>query len=138
MNVLRYIGLQALNLLLMAIGVLLLIPFCLCKHWVWEESKRNRSPHLIAYWPYAWMWVWGNDEDGVTGRLGYNPDNTSWLAYLWSAWRNPADNFKYLGWTQFQGGPWFYRTATVFKWTLYISLGWRTTDGFLVGSAGII
>lgn len=55
---------------------------------------------------WGWLWAWGNDEDGYlgepSGKWSANVEGnerTKWNMYLWSAVRNPANNFsRYTSW----------------------------------------
>lgn len=54
-----------------------------------------------------WMWLWGNEEDGVDGLRGGDSAQARWAdetedcsprgrIFLWSAWRNPVNNIRYV------------------------------------------
>ena len=132
---------QVISLIAMVIGWVLLIPFCLTRSWEVCASPLDPTRTIDR-----WRWkpmnsVFGNPEDGVSGngaliwnesgmRVPYMPDAWDpWRAYLWSAWRNSADNLKYVfRWT---GGP-FRRWE---RSEYYFQLGWNAS-GFPVISAG--
>lgn len=48
-----------------------------------------------------WLWIWGNDEDGlepawyVNATPGWNKYVRMWV---WAAWRNPANNLRFIKW----------------------------------------
>lgn len=109
---LKFIAIQLVMLLATIVGWVLLIPICLAQAWHKDFSVSDR---VIDVWPYVWMnKIYGNPEDGVSGQqaLVWNAEGTAkvpympgawapWRAYCWSAWRNSADNLKYV----FAGAP---------------------------------
>lgn len=119
------------------IGWVILIPFCLTEAWVSDDiSIKDSRP--IDRWKWKPIgWLFGNPEDGVSGqyaviwvngsRQHYMPDAWApWRAYCWSAWRNSADQLKYL--FAWQNGP--YKEFILFGVTHKI--GWQTENGFKV------
>lgn len=101
-----------------AIGLVVLIPFCLAQ--AWEDCPSTEGPypvHTIDRWTWAPLnRVFGNPEDGVSGKyalIWYTPPGGTladavrvpykapftqwapWRAYCWSAWRNTADQLKW-------------------------------------------
>jgi hypothetical protein len=133
MAVLLWIGLQALSLLLQLIGAVILAGPCYLRSWHPAPSTENRIPQTINVWDSAFLnRIYGNDEDGVTGKPGYNTEPPSRLkAYVWSAWRNPVDNLKYWPIARRPGGPLLYRRFGAF----YVEAGWNAS-GLIVASAG--
>lgn len=123
---LRFVGVQLLMLFATIVGWLLLIPFCLLQFWEYEPQGSIKDERTIDVWKWVWLnKVYGNPEDGVSGQqaIVYTtgvagpymplPDwltrftdipirrflawiYPAWRAYLWSAWRNSADNLKYV------------------------------------------
>lgn len=117
---LKFIAIQLVMLLATVVGWFLLIPFCLAlrgnRPAVAGIAKMyDGRPRSIDPWPWKPLnTVYGNPEDGVSGRYaliwgadgrqhGYTPPGPAWLssrlawsAYCWSAWRNSADNLKYV------------------------------------------
>jgi hypothetical protein len=133
---------QIIALVAMVIGWFLLIPFCLAQSYGLSTSVNDGR--LIDTWRYSWLQaVYGNPEDGVSGRTAliwlngvtqgpYMPDAWApWRAYCWSAWRNSADNLKYV--FAWNGGP-FYRWANS---KYFFQAGWNAS-GAPVLSAGRI
>ncbi len=131
-----FVVVQVLSLITMVLGWLLLIPFCIARAWK-ADGKIDR-----------WSWeplnsIYGNPEDGVSGAcariwnstgclLPYMPlAHPAWRAYCWSAWRNSADNLKYV--FRRTGGP-FYRVE--FR-GFYFQCGWNTS-GMPVLSVGAL
>ena len=124
------------------IGWFLLIYPCMRQAWVpmmqiyvpdWQK-KANIPRKRIFIWDQSWLNpVWGNNEDGVVGGLTngvpYNPECSAFKAYLWCAWRNSANNLRFI--FQWIGGP-FYE-VTWKGW--YFHCGWYP-NGFPVLSAG--
>jgi len=131
MPIVRYLLLQALSIVLQVVGFFLLVVPAAQKSWHEIVAPENRVPGTkINVWTNPLLWLWSNDENGVTA------DGTSFAqVWYWTAWRNPVDNFKYLWWTQRQGGPFIHRNFT-FRGTLrYIQFGWNSS-GYIVGSLG--
>jgi hypothetical protein len=107
---LKFVAVQLVMLLATIVGWFLLIPFCYKRHWVVWKRKSIKDGRPIDEWVYDWVQaIYGNPEDGVSGRTAlvwnkegsaqtaYAPTRVVWLnAYLWSAWRNSADNLKYV------------------------------------------
>jgi hypothetical protein len=92
-----------------ALGLVVLIPFCLAQAWepcMSTENPFGRAPREIDRWKWAPLnRVYGNPEDGVSGakalvwvngeRVPYMPGAWApWRAYCWQA-RNSADQLKY-------------------------------------------
>ena len=131
---------QAVSLLAMVLGWILLIPFCLAQAWR-ESAISNKDGRSIDIWSWKPLnLLYGNPEDGVSGQAAliwvngalsiYKPNAWApWRAYCWSAWRNSADNLKYV--FKWIGGPFKRWQNGVF----YVQLGWNT-DGLPVLSAG--
>lgn len=103
---------SAVAIVLNAIGLVLLLPLSACHAWRRRPSKVFPfAPHAgfpITAWRGGWLtWLWGNEEDGVTGpqwwliRTGATvlPSNRWKLAraaYRWSALRNPSNNMRFI------------------------------------------
>lgn len=135
-TVARYLALQLVSLAAQLIGTILLVLPCATRAWHPAPSTENRVPTTISVWNNRLLWLWGNDEDGIT-PLWYNPAGSRWKAYVWTALRNPVDNFKYLWWTQRALGPLWRREFHVlpFKGLFYVQAGWNAS-GHIVGSLG--
>jgi hypothetical protein len=134
-----FIVVQFLMLLATVIGWFALIPFCLAHAWeIKGKSIKDGRPIHSWKWP-ALNWLYGNPEDGVSGitarvwnstgtaQQNYHPTNSPALnAYLWSAWRNSADNLKYVfAWSN---GPYteFRLLGRTFR------VGWAMENGYKV------
>lgn len=105
---LKFIAIQLVMLLATVVGWFLLIPFCLARAWVGPSTGQfGRAVDAWSWHPLQLMY--GNPEDGVSGlqalvwnkeglaRVPYMPNAWApWRAYCWSAWRNSADNLKYV------------------------------------------
>ena len=80
---------------------------------------------VICLWPaFAhWTWLWWNSE-GV-------PEGTWWQTYVYTALRNPVDNFKFLPVVFGLDRPLLYWSNQ--KW--YAKAGWES-DGQICLSAG--
>jgi len=90
---LYWIAYQVIGLALMVIGWVLLIPFAALKLWYTIPSRNPMfADRAITAWRGGWLTLlWGNDENGVAP-----PPATRWSSYVWTAWRNPANNMRLL------------------------------------------
>lgn len=145
MGWLWFVIVQLISLVAMVLGWLVLIPFCLGQAWTISTlSGSIKDGRHIDHWNAGWLrYVYDNPEDGVSGQqalvcntdgqlVSYMPHAWApWRAYCWSAWRNSADNLKYV----------FKRTGGPFRrWQIgdfYLQAGWNT-NGLPVLSAGLI
>ena len=98
---------QLICLIATIVGWVLLIPFCLSRAWTADITSIKDGRPIDR-----WRWkplnsIYGNPEDGVSGQTALVWVDGSltfyrrgawapWRAYLWSAWRNSADNLKYV------------------------------------------
>lgn len=126
---------QLVALIAMVIGWFLLIVPCACGAWKqavapYTPNWYTGQPRTINIWSWGWLnKIWGNDEDGVTETNWYNTGDSRWRSYLWSAWRNSANNLRFV-FRNFNGP--FYKIE--YKgW--YFQCGWYP-NGFPVLSAG--
>lgn len=73
----------------------------------YEFEHVPRYNRQLVTWDYRWAWLWGNDEDGVDGRRGFDKSNDWWLEKTiddswatrivkWSALRNPVSNDRFV------------------------------------------
>jgi len=97
---------QCLMFLAAALGVFVLPIPCLRRAWS-VNAKSIKDGRPIDTWNSSWLnSVYGNPEDGVSGStalvwengvlVSYRPQSRPWVrAYLWSGFRNTADNLKY-------------------------------------------
>lgn len=120
-----FAAIQLISLVVTVVGWILLIPFCIAQAWVPTMAVSGRQ---IDRWKFRPLnWVYGNVEDGVsgqhaliwtaTGQVPYRPNaHPAVRAYLWSAWRNSADNLKYL--FRWSKGPFL---------QLHIKAGWNSS-----------
>jgi hypothetical protein len=134
---------QLICLIAMVAGWLILIPFCLGEAWIPADSiEVGRKVDRWSFGPLNY--IYGNPEDGVSGRcaLVWNSDGAArmpfmpnawspWRAYVWSGWRNSADNLKYV--FAWKGGPFVRRVWR--GW--FLQFGWNSS-GYPVISAGRI
>lgn len=98
-------------LVLDIIGLVILVPLSALHAWNPRPSSYYPEPGMpnasrqVYTWDGGWMtWLWGNEEDGVTGplwwqnhtqaHLGWWP--MAWAAYRWSALRNPSNNLRFV------------------------------------------
>jgi len=93
---------QALAVVLMVVGWFLLLPLALCGAWHDRPGLSKHYPgRTVKAWRGGWLTLpWDNEEDGVTGAAWYSAKHPTWplwmRAYLWSAWRNSANNLRFL------------------------------------------
>jgi hypothetical protein len=137
---LRFFAIQLIMLTATVLGWLILIPFCLAHAWTgsWaDESIKDKRPIDRWAWPPL-NYVYGNPEDGVSGQQAlihgdqpYMPNAWApWRAYLWSGWRNSADNLKYV----FACSSCPLKTFTLFGRPGKI--GWQEENGYKVPVIG--
>ena len=133
MGWLLFIVVQLIAFVCTVVGWVILLPMAALGMWVTRQSYEY--PKVVTAWRGgALTFLWGNEEDGVTGADFYLPHAPSRLrAYLWSAWRNSANNLRFV--FRWRSGP-FYRWQNGAK-TLYFQMGWNAS-GFPVLSAGRI
>lgn len=104
----------AVSLALDVIGLVLLALLSLCHAWKSRPSKvaqfrtAPKWPNgKVTAWRFGWLtWLWGNEEDGVTGPPWWELRTTdgikasylalAWSAYRWSALRNPSNNLRFI------------------------------------------
>ena len=118
-----YVEVQLIMLLFAGVGLVILWPFCLAHAWRDAVSPfdKNRRVDCWSWGPLNW--VYGNPEDGVSGKYAIVWSNgeqvpytalpvlqlshpslyVAWRAYAWSALRNSCDNLKY--WFHWENGP---------------------------------
>lgn len=71
--------------------------------WVARPSKVYSDRRMVLAWRGGWLtWFAGNEEDGVTGAKWYRELHADWpdwkKAIMWSAFRNPANNMRWIRW----------------------------------------
>jgi len=73
--------------------------------WVMQESRFYLDPYgkprLLFQWEPRWAWkLYGNDEDGIDGSPAFivaHRHVPHWArVVLWSAWRNPVNNLRFV------------------------------------------
>lgn len=129
---------QLVSLIATISGWLILIPFCLAQAWTADAHSIKDATRVIDRWSWKPLnKIYGNPEDGVSGQQAlvwisgvnspYMPTaRASWRAYCWSAWRNSADNLKYV--FAWKDGP--LKKFTLFGKTH--NVGWKMENGFNV------
>lgn len=130
---LYFVAVQLVSLLLSVIGWAILLPLALAGAWISQPSRIYERPVLA--WRGGWLtYLWGNDEDGVTGALWYRTmhGESRWRAYLWSAWRNPVGNLRWF--VRRTSGPFYRWISPNRRW--YFQAGFRPDNGWPVLSAG--
>lgn len=92
---------------LVAVLPLWLLGFPLCyvlgrrSAWSVQRSRffreDNGTARLRLQWEPSWAFPWSNDQDGITGPPSFMPDAPTWKrAFVWSAWRNPVNNLRFV------------------------------------------
>lgn len=84
------------------------IPICYIlarkRAWVERDSPYFKdaagNPRKLLQWKPAWGWLYGNLEDSIAGPQWWK-DRIEGVdlrkeAFLWSAWRNPVNNLRFL------------------------------------------
>lgn len=132
------------------VGYVLLLPFCLAQAWEMSPVPSiGQKPWLTRGPIDRWRWaplnaVYGNPEDGVSGQtaliwgsgteaghlVSYMPGAAAWRrAYAWSAWRNSADNLKYVfQWRGAQPAPYKSGTFKLFGKLFAYDFGWQVEN----------
>ncbi len=122
----RYIAIQLVSLPLMIVGV----PLCAI-----GVVFMRYSLYQDRYYFPGWLWLWDNDEDGVLPRW-YQCVHASrgrrFNAFIWTAFRNPVNNLRFVPGVSVPGGP--YRVYT-YK-GFYVHFGYCPTEGWPVLSCG--
>lgn len=148
---LRYVMIQIVQLIVMVLGWVFLIPFCLLQAWS-VNALSIKDGRRIDTWKFSLLnYVYGNPEDGVSGQqavvwsngtpMAYMASSgTCWRAYCWSALRNSCDALKYR--FAYAKGP--LKTFTFGGWGLKLGsykvtipdlsfkVGWQPENGFNV------
>lgn len=84
------------------VGLLVIPVLAWRSAWITRPSKiSNFKADAIKVWVGGWLtWIWGNEEDGVTGAEWYRELHKDWTeikqAIFWSAFRNPTNNFRFV------------------------------------------
>lgn len=82
------------------VGLVLIPAMSLAEAWVDRPSRFPRWGTIRA-WKGGWVtWLWGNEEDGVTGAKWYRDLHSDWSdrkrAIFWSTFRNPSNNMRFI------------------------------------------
>lgn len=119
-----WLGYSLLALALDVIGLVLIALLSACHAWHWDFSRvyrddgrpladadKGRTGRHVTRWRGGWLtWLWGNEEDGVTGPVWWQQRtgvhgaypmvgmywHKAWSAYRWSALRNPSNNLRFI------------------------------------------
>lgn len=86
---------QAIDIVLFPVGVVLVGIASLCGAW---ERRNSKYPYADGrnrwQWKWSLLWLWCNEEDGITYFGKGDPDPKS--AFAWCAWRNRVNNMRTL------------------------------------------
>lgn len=97
-----YWGYMARGVGLAVKGVFVLIGPAWREEWGIRRSQAKQfSNRLLLEWQDPALAVYCNEENGIAPTMNngapYMPgSSTRWRAYVWSAWRNPANNQRFL------------------------------------------
>lgn len=128
-----FIFVQLVELVAFIVGLFVLLPLAATGAWYTRNSRYFPGRAVTVWRGGKLTWIWGNEEDGVTGAPFYvvQHPNIHMRAYFWSALRNPANNLRFV--FQWKGGP-FYRWENKAK-SFYAQAGWYS-NGYPVLSLG--
>lgn len=100
-----WLAYTALEVILDVVGLFVILPLSLLRAWGSRPSRvygrEFPKPQLLHAWWGGWLtWLWGNEEDGVTGPIWWAVRHRDWpmwrIAYVWSALRNPVNNLRFV------------------------------------------
>ena len=132
MSWVRFTLVQIVMLLATVLGWFILPIPCILQAWRISPKPSIKDGRQIDEWKFNWLnKVYGNPEDGVSGRFAKLSDGSAYLpncnsilrAYTWSAIRNSADGLKYL--FADPNGP------LVDTW-VHVKIGYQEENGFKV------
>lgn len=104
-----WLGYFTLMLPLILLGFPLVAVGALVMQFNFKFTRHTRPGDGRLHWPFRWMWLWGNDEDGIDGdpwtTSDGEPKNPEWFEatanwslwrriFVWSAWRNSVGNAR--------------------------------------------
>jgi hypothetical protein len=122
---------QLVSFALELVGLPLLLPLALFHAWTTRPGKSAMfGPAPVTAWIGGWLtFPWDNEQDGVVppqmvNGAPYLITYPQWLrAYIWSAWRNPANGMRWapLAATTFTSKPVVTQSASGYVATY----GWR-------------
>lgn len=78
------------------------LPICyrLARREAWTLRPSQYFKRDVTAWGPRWAWLWGNEENGITGPDWWHTQNAGkpeWrIAFVWSAWRNPVNNLRFV------------------------------------------
>lgn len=88
----------AVSLVLWIVG--LPVVYVLARRRAWTYRPSQYFDHSVFAWKYSWAWVYGNEEDGITGPEWFAEQHRTQSfqrrIFLWSALRNPSNNLRFL------------------------------------------
>lgn len=97
-------------IVLWVIGAPLIVWHARKAHYHTAMSRTRRPATRILAWDRAYMYLWGNDEDGISGPVDYWASHPSWTMrrtiIMWSLVRNPVNNRRFVGPFGFRARHW--------------------------------
>lgn len=96
-----WLAYSAAGAVLWVVGVPLVGVLALFEAWHPRPSRTYADGRIVQVWNGGWLtWLWGNEEDGVTGAVWYRRAHPEWsarkCAFMWSALRNPSNNMRFI------------------------------------------
>jgi hypothetical protein len=130
-------------ILIQLISILVLFPpgvvLCgICTLLKLYELRDNPTPlhpwnDLKIYrWTPRWMWIWDNREDGLSPvwyLKAHSNRPLRWNFFVWTAFRNYANNWRFVPGVSKVGRPIFSRKFTFRGKVMHFDAGWLT-DGY--------
>lgn len=127
--ILLFAFIQLVALVLAVVGV----PICA----VLAYGEFSHASRDGWHWP-KWAWIWDNDEDG-TFSAWYHAANPTWsfarTEFVWTALRNPVNNFRYVRGVSKVGRPLWRQTWGAKPGGWYVAAGWNNS-GYPILSGG--
>lgn len=98
-----WIAYSSVAAVLWVIGVPLIAVLAWRRAWIVRPSRVYMDRRMVLSWRGGWWtWIWGNEEDGVTGAQWYRELHADWpdwkKALMWSAFRNPTNSMRWIPW----------------------------------------
>jgi hypothetical protein len=80
---------------MMLLGWIIIPPAAITEAYLWRDPVVGHKNKILC-WEWDFMWLWGNDEDGIWAGEQYLDLRLKFLQIIyWSAWRNPVNNLRF-------------------------------------------
>lgn len=123
---LLFVAIQLASLVITLAGIFVLAVLAAFKIWHVDTAGKY-------HWP-ALFWIWDNQEDGICAAW-YRTPIDRWHAYTWSAFRNSANNLRYVRGVSDVTRPLWRQTWGAKPGGWYAQAGWNNS-GYPVISGG--